>query len=57
MNGEKHIDCADIGARIREARNKLKMSQADVAEKAGVALSHYTNIENGKVMMKMDTFI
>jgi len=57
MNGEKRIDCADIGARIREARNKLKMSQADVAEKAGVALSHYTNIENGKVMMKMDTFV
>lgn len=57
MNDAKRIDCAEIGARIREARTNQQLSQAEVAEKAGIALSHYTKIENGKTVMKMDTFV
>ena len=46
-----------IGARIREARLKQNMSQADLAEKAHISLPHISNIELGKNVMNLDTFI
>lgn len=57
MNETKVAGNVQIGARIRNARLKLKLSQAAVAAKAKVALSHYTKIENGQATMRVDTLI
>ena len=46
-----------IGARIRETRLKQNMSQADLAEKAHISLPHISNIELGKNIMNLATFI
>ena len=57
MNEVKVASNVQIGARIRNARLKRKMSQAAVAAEAKVALSHYTKIENGQATMRVDTLI
>lgn len=46
-----------IGSRIREARISRRMSQADLAEKAGISLPQINTIENGKCSMKLHSFI
>lgn len=46
-----------IGARIREARASLNMSQADLADKAHLSLPHVSVIELGKTKMQLSTFI
>lgn len=57
MNDAKVAGNVQIGTRIRNARLKLKLSQATVAAQAKVALSHYTKIENGQATMRVDTLI
>ena len=37
-----------IGSRIREARVKRRMSQAELADKAGISLPQISTIENGR---------
>lgn len=46
-----------IGARIREVRLNRNMSQADLSEKSHISLPHISDIELGKSMMKLATFI
>lgn len=46
-----------IGARIRNARNEQKMSQAELAAKANISLPHISSIELGKTKMLLSTFI
>lgn len=46
-----------VGSRIREARIKRRMSQADLAVKANISLPHISNIEQGKTSMKLESFI
>ncbi len=38
-----------IGDRIRAAREKAKLTQAEVAKKAGINVSYYAYIERGEV--------
>lgn len=38
----------EIGKRLREARDKKDLTQADVAIKAGITTSYYARIERGK---------
>lgn len=45
-----------IGSRIRASRQTQKMSQADLAEKAGLSLPHISEIELGKCQMSILTF-
>lgn len=47
----------EIGARIREARITRNMSQAELAEKANVSLSHVSDIELGKTDIRLQGFI
>ncbi len=47
----------EIGNRIREIRVMRKMSQQELAARADLALSHVSDIENGKKSMKLVTFI
>lgn len=46
-----------IGARIREIRLQKHMSQANLADKANIHLSHISDIENGKSTLLLPTFI
>jgi len=46
-----------IGARIREVRTSKGMSQSDLAEAANISLPHISDIERGKVAMRLSTFI
>lgn len=46
-----------IGSRIREIRLSRNMSQADLSDKAHISLPHISDIELGKTMMKLATFI
>ena len=46
-----------LGERIYEARKKRKMTQSDLAEKAGISNTYLSHIENGSKNMSMDTFI
>lgn len=39
----------DFGSKIRQAREKAGMTQADVAEKSGINISYYAKIERGEV--------
>jgi len=47
----------DIGYRIREARKQQRLSQADLAEKAQVSITHISDIENGKTNIGIDIFM
>lgn len=46
----------ETGARIREARKARKITQQEMAERAGLSLPHYSEIERGNVGMKLETF-
>lgn len=50
-------DNKEIGSRIRAVRLSKSMSQADLANKAGVSLPLISNIELGKTSMQLDTFV
>lgn len=39
----------EIGDKIREAREKAKLTQAEAAKKAGMNVSYYAFIERGEV--------
>jgi len=51
------IDYEKIGQRIRKVRVKKGLSQAALAEKAHVGVSHMSDIELGKSVMRLSTFI
>lgn len=42
---------------LRAARKEKKLSQRALAELAGIPQSHISNIENGKVNMRLSSFI
>ena len=46
-----------IGSRIRDVRLEKKMSQADLAEKAGLSLPLISEVELAKTRMRLETFI
>jgi len=50
-------DVAVIGARIRDLRRRLGMTQVDFAVSIGVARSHLTNAELGKAALGLDKMI
>ncbi len=37
----------EIGRKFKQAREKLKLTQADVADKAGLHVNYYARIERG----------
>lgn len=52
-----NIDMKQVGQRIRSARMAKKMSQADLSFESNVSVSHISDIENGKKVMQLDTFV
>ena len=49
--------CREIGSRIRDIRLSRRMSQADLAGEAHMALPSISEIELGKREMRLSTFI
>ncbi len=46
-----------IGARIRIARQKMGLSQPQLAERANLSTQSVSNLENGKAKMSIESFI
>ena len=57
MNDQETALYKAIGCRIREARLKLGMSQAALAERSRISLPHISDVELGKKKMQVATFI
>lgn len=38
----------DLGSKLKRAREKAKMTQAEVAEKAGIHVNYYARVERGE---------
>ena len=47
----------EMGARVREARVKMNLSQTDLAELAQLHPTYISQIENGKANMSIDVFM
>jgi len=46
-----------LGANIKAARSVLGFSQKEIAESAGISLSHYSQIEAGRRLPSLEVFI
>ena len=51
------FDMMTIGNRLLAARKRLGMTQAEVAERAGISDRTYADIERGGVNMRIETFL
>ncbi len=45
----------EIGKRLRESREQKKLTQVDVAKKAGITPSYYARIERGEEQPSLST--
>lgn len=45
---------ARIGKNLREARETKRLTQADVAQKAGISTNYYARIERGEVAISVE---
>jgi transcriptional regulator with XRE-family HTH domain len=43
-----------LGDKVRKAREKARLTQAEVAERAGINSSYYAQIERGEVNLSID---
>lgn len=57
MDEHSATQAARLGERIRTTRLAKGMSQADLAAKASIDLPRISNIELGKVAMRIPTFV
>lgn len=46
----------EIGQKIRKRRQDLKLTQQQVADRAGISMSFYGHIERGTRKLSVDTF-
>lgn len=51
------IDGKNIGMRIKELRSEKKMTQAQLAEAAGVGTTHISHIETGNAAPSLEVLI
>ena len=51
------IDYAFLGAQIRAARREKKLTQEQLAEAAGVGVTHICHIETGNSVPSLQTFV
>lgn len=49
------MDIVKIGKNIKKARKERKMTQVEVAEKAGIHPNYYSRIERGELQPALDT--
>lgn len=51
------LDMHEIGNRLFAVRKRMGMTQAEVAEAAGLAMRTYADIERGSVNMRVETVL
>ena len=56
MKEEIYSDLIEIGLLIRKNRESAKMTQSDLAEKAGIYDKSVSRLETGTSKMRLDTF-
>jgi len=49
------VDTIKIGKNIKKARKERKLTQVEVAEKAGIHPNYYSRIERGELQPALDT--
>lgn len=52
-----YMNYAEIGKRIAEKRKKLRMTQAEVEDKAGLSHKYLSNIEHGRSVPSIDVLM
>ena len=50
-------DLINLGNRIRDRRNEIRLSQENVAERAGISANTVSRIEGGQSAMSIEIFI
>ena len=55
--GVNELDYVKIGQRIREARSKLGLQQAEVAYRTGLTTSHMSHVETGQTKVALPTIV
>ena len=55
--GVNELDYVMIGRRIKAARYKLGLQQAEVAHRAGLTTSHMSHIETGQTKLALPTIV
>ena len=51
------VDYKDLGSRVKQKREKLGMSQADLAEKADSSTQHVSNVENARTKVGLGKLV
>ena len=51
------MDKVAIGSRLREARNRVKLTQEQLAEKVGIGTTYISDIERGAKFPSLSLFI
>lgn len=49
------MNLKQIGRNVKSRRKELKLTQAELAEKAQISVVHVSHIENGSVSMSLDS--
>ncbi len=47
----------DIGKRIKEKRKALNYTQEEIAEKLGISIKHFGNVERGLAGLSLENFV
>ena len=56
MKEQPKMDILELGKRIRAARRKKGMSQAELADKVGISVPYVSDVENGKKTIGVDMY-
>ncbi len=51
------VDYKDLGRRIRAKRKKVKLSQAELAERVDLSVQHISNIENARTKVGLEKLV
>ena len=51
------MDYYKIGQRIRKYRKAINLSQEELAEKAGISVTHMSHIETGNTKLSLPVFV
>lgn len=51
------VDYKDLGNRVKQKREKMGMSQADLAEKADSSTQHVSNVENARTKIGLEKLV
>lgn len=54
INDEREQARKELGEKMKKARERLKLTQADVAKSAGITTTYYAMIERGEVNPSYD---